>query len=159
MYMLRMKLGKQICAKLAAYIPEFDAPCSYVVPDSTTKFTEYDDALITAIIENGFKLYFYTLGTAHAAAIEMENKAKFHDEIIAYLAGQKLDVYFYALAVSQEALRETKMAGESYRFAFNVNPTLDAAAGISRVHMALGESERVAVREDNRDNASDKTDI
>ena len=34
MYMLRNKLGKQICEKLVRFLPEFGEKCTYPVPDS-----------------------------------------------------------------------------------------------------------------------------
>ena len=69
--------------------------------------------------------------------------AVYMDKMVKYLAGQDLDIYFYALGICNEATQNMDDAMEYHRFAFNVNPSLDYALGISRVYLAMGESERL----------------
>lgn len=159
LYMLRNKLGQQICDKIARYIPDLDEDCSYPVPDSKKKFTEYNDELVDSIVKSGFSLYFYTLGTSHDAARELALKAKGHDEMISYLSSQDLDIYFYALGICQEAALEYEAAEESYRFAFNVNPTKDAGLGIARARLALGEAEKLTETKRAKNKAAAKTRV
>lgn len=143
MYMLRQKMGKQICEKLVRFLPEFGEPCPYPVPDSEKQIEGYNEHLIDELMQSEFNLYYYTLGMAHAAASEMEKAAQYNDKMMSYLAGQDLDVYFYALGICGEAAQDLDLAQEYYRFAFNVNPCMDYALGISRTYLAMGESGRL----------------
>lgn len=142
LYMLRNKLGKQICDKISEYVPALGEDCSYPVPESKKQLSEYDDELVKAMRNGG--LYFYTLGTAHGSAEQLAIKAKAFDEMFKYLTSEGVDIYFYALGISQETARELDAAEESYRFAFNVNPNSNAALGIARARLALGNSERLS---------------
>lgn len=144
MYMLRQKMGKQICEKLVRFLPEFGEPASYPVPDSTEKIEGYNEALVDMLLKADFNLYFYTLGTAHEAAAALEGSAVYMDSMVKYLAGEDLDIYFYALGVCNEATQKMLEAMEYYRFAFNVKPSLDYALGVSRVYMAVGEDAKVS---------------
>ena len=63
--------------------------------------------------------------------------------MVKYLAGEDLDIYFYAMGISCEAAQNMDAAMEYYRFAFNVNPSFDYALGISRIYLAMGESARL----------------
>lgn len=157
LYMLRNKLGKQICGKVAEYIPALDEDCSYPVPDSEKQLAEYDDELVEAMRNGG--LYFYTLGTAHGSAEQLAIKAKAFDEMFKYLNSEGVDVYFYALGICQETSHELDAAEESYRFAFNVNPSQDAALGIARARLALGNSERVSETRKAKNAAAKKTTL
>lgn len=143
LYMLRQKMGKQICQKLARFLPEFGEPVSYPVPDSTEKIEGYNEVLVDMLLKADFNLYFYTLGTAHEAAAALEGSAIYMDSMIKYLAGEDLDIYFYALGICNEATQKMDEADEYYRFAFNVKPSLAYALGLSRVHMALGEKAKL----------------
>ena len=143
MYMLRQKMGKQICEKLVRFLPEFGEPASYPVPDSSEKIESFNEALIEELLKADFNLYFYTLGTAHEAAAALEGSAVYMDSMVKYLAGENLDIYFYALGICNEATQNMLEAMEYYRFAFNVRPSLDYALGISRVYMAVGEDAKV----------------
>ena len=143
LYMLRQKMGKQICQKLARFLPEFGEPVSYPVPDSTEKIEGYNEALVDMLLKADFNLYFYTLGTAHEAAAALEGSAVYMDSMVKYLASEDLDIYFYALGICNEATQKMDEADEYYRFAFNVKPSFDYALGLSRVHMALGEKAKL----------------
>ena len=157
MYMLRQKMGKQICEKLVRFLPEFGEPCSYPVPDSEKQIEGYNERMIDELLKGEFNLYFYTLGMAHEAASEMEKAAQYNDKMMSYLAGQDLDVYFYALGICGEAAQELDLAQEYYRFAFNVNPCMDYALGISRVYLAMGESGRLQQSKKAQKKAAKKT--
>ena len=143
LYMLRQKMGKQICAKLVRFLPEFEDSCSYPVPDSSEKIEEFNEALIEELLKGDFNLHFYTLGIAHEAAAALEGSAVYMDKMVKYLAGEDLDIYFYAMGISCEAAQNMDAAMEYYRFAFNVNPSFDYALGISRIYLAMGESARL----------------
>lgn len=143
LYMLRQKMGKQICEKLVRFLPEFAEPCTYPVPDSTEQIEGYNEALIDELLKADFNLYFYTLGTAHEAAAALEGSAVYNDKMIKYLAGEQLDTYFYALGICSEATQQMPEAVEYYRFAFNVKPSMDYALGISRIYMADSEASRL----------------
>lgn len=110
MYRVRQMVGRQICGKLAKLLPEFEDPCSYPVPDSPAKKLE--------------KLNRDSTGSA----------------LIEYFEDNDLDEYAYALGVCCEVGQDLEHAEEYYRFAFNVNPKLDYALGISRVDKARGET-------------------
>jgi tetratricopeptide (TPR) repeat protein len=144
LYMLRQKLGRQICEKLVQFLPEFGEACSYPVPDSSEQIEGYNEALIDELLKGDFNIYFYTLGTAHAAAIALEGAAQYNDKMIEYLAGEKLDIYFYALGICHEAMQQMLEAEEYYRFAFNVKPSMNYALGISRVFLAGSEESRLS---------------
>lgn len=141
LYMLRNKLGLQICDKISEYVPELGDECSYPVPDSKKELEEYNEELVNAIRNGG--LYFYTLGTAHGSAEQLAIKAKAFDEMFKYLKGEKVGIYFYALGICQETARELDAAEESYRFAFNIDPNQDAALGIARARLALGNNAKL----------------
>lgn len=143
LYMLRTKLGYQICENIAEYVPEITDDCSYPVPDSTKKFTAYNDELVKSMVKSGMSLYFFTLGTAHGAAEQLAAKAKGHDEMIEYLSGEDLDIYFYALGITYEAKQKYAEAAEAYRFAFNINPNKPAAIALARASLALGEDDKL----------------
>ncbi len=157
LYMLRNKLGLQICEKVSDYIPEMTDECTYPVPDSTEKFTEYNDELVKSMVKSGMSLYFFTLGTSHDAAAQLAAKAKGHDEMISYLAGEKLDAYFYALGITYEAKQQYEEASEAYRFAFNIKPNKAAAIALARANLALGESSRLTETRKAKKTAKSKT--
>lgn len=157
LYMLRNKLGRQICDKVSEYVPELAEDCSYSVPDSKKQLAEYDEELVEAIRNGG--LYFYTLGTSHGSAEQLAIKAKVFDEMFKYLKSEGVDIYFYALGICQETSRELDAAEESYRFAFNVNPNQNAALGIARARLALGNSERLSETRKAKKAAAKKTVI
>lgn len=159
MYMLRNKLGKQICEKLVRFLPEFGEKCTYPVPDSEKQLPDYNEALIDKLLEADFNIYFYVLGTAHDAAVALEGSAAYNDKMFAYLASQDLDSYFFALGLCCEAARNLDVAQEYYRFAFNVNPSLDYALGLSRVYLALGERARLKQTEKAKKAAEKKTKL
>lgn len=159
MYMLRQKMGKQICEKLVRFLPEFGEPASYPVPDSSEKIESFNEALIEELLKADFNLYFYTLGTAHEAAAALEGSAVYMDSMVKYLAGEDLDIYFYALGICNEATQNMDEAYEYYRFAFNVKPSLDYALGISRVYMAMGETLRLKQTEKAKNKAAKKTKL
>lgn len=159
MYMLRNKLGKQICEKLVRFLPEFGEKCTYPVPDSEKQLPDYNEALIDKLLEADFNIYFYVLGTAHDAAVALEGSAVYNDKMFAYLASQDLDSYFFALGLCCEAARDLDVAQEYYRFAFNVNPSLDYALGLSRVYLALGERARLKQTEKAKKAAEKKTKL
>ena len=159
MYMLRQKMGKQICEKLVRFLPEFGEACSYPVPDSSEKIESFSEALIDELLKGDFNLYFYTLGTAHEAAAALEGSAAYMDKMVKYLAGEDLDIYFYAIGISCEAAQNLDEAAEYYRFAFNVNPSLDYALGISRVFLAMGESARLKQTQKAASKAAKKTKL
>lgn len=145
MYMLRNKLGKQICEKLGKqFLPQFLEAASYPVPDSTKQLPGYNEELVAELMKADFNLHFYTLGVAHASAQALEDSAVSNDKMIAYLANQDLDEYFYAMAICKENALKLWDAELYHRFAFNVNPELNYALGLSRVHLALGEEARLA---------------
>lgn len=143
LYMLRQKMGKQICDKLVRFLPEFAEPCSYPVPDSSEKIESFNEALVDELLKGDFNIYFYSLGVAHEAAIALEDSAVYMDKMVSYLSKQDLDIYFYALGICNEAMQNMDDAMEYHRFAFNVKPSMDYALGISRVYLAMGESARV----------------
>lgn len=143
LYMLRQKMGKQICEKLVRFLPEFGEACSYPVPDSSEKIEGFNEALIEELLKGDFNIYFYSLGIAHEAAVALEGSAVYMDKMVKYLSKQDLDIYFYALGICNEATQNMDEAMEYHRFAFNVKPSLDYALGISRVYLAMGESERL----------------
>ena len=143
LYMLRQKMGKQICDKLVRFLPEFAEPCSYPVPDSSEKIESFNEALVDELLKGDFNIYFYSLGVAHEAAIALEGSAVYMDKMVSYLSKQDLDIYFYALGICNEAMQNMDDAMEYHRFAFNVKPSMDYALGISRVYLAMGESARV----------------
>jgi len=159
LYMLRQKMGKQICEKLVRFLPEFGEACSYPVPDSTEKIEGFNEALIDELLKGDFNLYFYTLGTAHEAAAALEGSAVYMDKMVKYLAGEDLDIYFYALGICNEATQNMDDAMEYHRFAFNVKPSLDYALGISRVYLAMGESERIKQSEKAKNKAVKKSKL
>lgn len=157
MYMLRQKMGKQICEKLVRFLPEFGEPCSYPVPDSEKQIDGYNERMIDELLKGEFNLYLYTLGMAHEAAVALEGSAQYNDKMMSYLAGQDLDVYFYALGICGEAAQDLDLAQEYYRFAFNVNPCMDYALGISRTYLAMGESGRLQQTKKAQKKAEKKT--
>ena len=159
LYMLRQKMGKQICAKLVRFLPEFGEECSYPVPDSQKQIEGYDERLIDELMKGEFNLYFYTLGTAREAARALNGAANYNDKMMSYLAGQDLDIYFYALGICNEAAQNMDEAMEYHRFAFNVKPSLDYALGISRVYLAIGESARVKQSEKAKNKAARKAKL
>ena len=159
MYMLRQKMGKQICEKLVRFLPEFGEPCSYPVPDSEKQIEGYNERMIDELLKGEFNLYFYTLGMAHEAAVALEGSAQYNDKMMSYLAGQDLDVYFYALGICGEAAQDLDLAQEYYRFAFNVNPCMDYALGISRTYLAMGESGRLQQTKKAQKKAEKKTSL
>ena len=159
MYMLRQKMGKQICDKLVRFLPEFGEPCSYPVPDSSEKIESFSEALIDELLRGDFNIYFYSLGVAHEAAIALEGSAAYMDKMVKYLAGEDLDIYFYAIGISCEAAQNMDEAMEYYRFAFNVKPSLDYALGISRVYLAMGESARLQQTQKAKNKAAKKTKL
>ena len=159
MYMLRQKMGKQICDKLVHFLPEFGEPCSYPVPDSEKQIEGYNERMIDELLKGEFNLYFYTLGMAHEAAVALEGAAKYNDKMMSYLAGQDLDIYFYALGICNEATQNMDEAMEYYRFAFNVNPSLDYALGLSRIYLAMGESARLQQTQKAKNKAAKKTKL
>ena len=159
MYMLRQKMGKQICEKLVRFLPEFGEAVSYPVPDSSEKIESFNERLIDELLKADFNLYFYTLGTAHEAAAALEGSAVYMDKMVKYLAGEDLDIYFYALGICNEATQNMEESAEYYRFAFNVKPSLDYALGISRVYMAIGESAKVKQSEKAKKKAAKKTKL
>lgn len=159
LYMLRQKMGKQICQKLVRFLPEFGDACSYPVPDSSEKIDGFNEALIDELLKGDFNLYFYTLGTAHEAAAALEGSAAYMDKMVKYLAGEDLDIYFYALGICNEAAQNMDDAMEYHRFAFNVRPSLDYALGISRVYLAMGESERLKQTAKAKNKAAKKTKL
>ena len=159
LYMLRQKMGKQICAKLVQFLPEFGEECSYPVPDSEKQIDGYNERLIDDLMKGEFNLYFYTLGMAHEAAVALEGAAKYNDKMMSYLAGQDLDIYFYALGICNEATQNMDEAMEYYRFAFNVNPSLDYALGLSRIYLAMGESARLQQTQKAKNKAAKKTKL
>lgn len=159
LYMLRNKLGLQICEKIADYIPEMTDECEYPVPDSTEKFTEYNDELVKSMVSSGMSLYFFTLGTSHEAAEQLQAKAKGHDELIKYVAGEKLERYFYALGITYEAKQQYEEAVEAYRFAFNLKPNKSFAIALARAKMALGESSRLTETRKAKKAAAKKTKL
>lgn len=164
LYMLRQKMGKQICEKLARFLSEFGDPAPYPVPDSSEKIQDDNEALFELLLMADTKnLYYFTLGSAHVAADvaaeAAENAALYFEGMVEYLAGEDLDVYFYALGICNEATQNMDKAAEYYRFAFNVKPSLDYALGISRVQMALGESAKVKKTEKAKKKAEKKTGL
>jgi|GEM_PF-2488229 len=159
LYMLRQKMGRQICEKLVRFLPEFAETPSYPVPDSTEKIEPFNEKLVDELLKADFNLYFYTLGTAHAASAALEGSAVYMDKMVQYLAGANLDVYFYALGICNEAAQNMDEAAEYYRFAFNVKPSLDYALGISRVYMAVGESAKVKQSAKAKKKASRKANL
>lgn len=159
LYMLRQKLGKQICAKLVRFLPEFAEECPYPVPDSEKQIEGYDERLLNELLKSGFNLHDYTLGLAHEAARVLEASATYNDKMLAYLAGQDLDIYFYAIGICNEATQNMDEAMEYHRFAFNVKPSLDYALGLSRVYLAMGESERLKQSEKAKNKAAKKTKL
>ena len=159
MYMLRQKMGRQICEKLVRFLPEFGEPCSYPVPDTTEKIESFNESLIDELLKSDFNIYFYTLGTAHEVAKMLEGSAAYMDKMVKYLAGEDLDIYFYAIGISCESAQMMDEAMEYYRFAFNVNPSPDYALGISRVYLAMGESARLQQTKKAKEKAAKKTKL
>ena len=127
LYMLRQKMGKQICEKLVDFLPDFAEQCSYPVPDTKMQ------------IDWG--------------------EANCNEKMMSYLAGQDLDVYFYALGICNEAKQNMDEAMEYYRFAFNVNPSFDYALGLSRVYLAMGERARLKQTEKAKNKAAKKAKL
>lgn len=158
-YMLRQKLGRQICEKLVRFLPEFAEDCPYPVPDSEKQIEGYDERLLNELLKSEFNLHDYTLGLAHEAARVLEASATYNDKMLAYLAGQDLDIYFYALGICNEAKQNMDEAMEYHRFAFNVKPSLDYALGLSRVYLAMGESARLKQSEKAKNKAAKKTKL
>ena len=159
LYMLRQKMGKQICTKLVHFLPEFGEKCSYPVPDSEKQIDGYNERMLDELMKGEFNIYFYTLGMAHEAATALEGAANYNDKMISYLAGQDLDIYFYALGICSEATQNMDEAMEYYRFAFNVNPSFDYALGLSRIYLAMGESARLQQTQKARNKAAKKTKL
>ena len=159
LYMIRNKLGKQICAELVKFLPEFAEPCAYPVPDSTKKFEDYNKELIQALSKSNFDVYFYTLGTAHEMAKALKGAAEYNDEMLSYLGSEDLDIYFYALGICKETKQDMDQALEYYRFAFNVNPAEDYALGISRVYLSMGEAGRLRQTKNAVKRAAKKADV
>lgn len=159
LYMLRQKMGKQICEKLVRFLPEFGEACPYPVPDSSEKIEDFNEALIEELLKGDFNLRFYTLGVAHATAEALEGSAVYMDKMVKYLSNQDLDIYFYALGICNEAMQNMDDAMEYHRFAFNVKPSLAYALGISRVYLAMGESERLKQAEKAKGKAAKKSKL
>lgn len=159
LYMLRQKMGKQICEKLVRFLPEFAEPCAYPVPDSSEKIESFNEALVDELLKGDFNIYFYSLGVAHEAATALEDSAVYMDKMVSYLSKQDLDIYFYALGICNEATQNMDEAMEYHRFAFNVKPSMDYALGISRVYLAMGESARLKQTQKAKNKASKKTKL
>lgn len=117
MYMLRQKIGKQNCEKLAQYLPGLAVPCVYPIPDSEEKLDEFKGDTIDELLAN--------------------------EDIAEYFEDENLDPYFYALGICSEATQNLDEAEDYYRFAFNVKPSVEYARGLSRVYLTRGESARL----------------
>lgn len=130
-YVIRQKLGKQFCGKLASFLPEFGEEASYPVPDSGKIVKVFDE--------------------------KFDDEQLLMDKVVKCLADEDLDTYFYALGICREAAQSMDEAYEYYRFAFNMRPSLDYALGISRVHMAMGEARRLKQTKKARNKAEKKT--
>lgn len=122
-YMLRQKIGRQDCEKLAKYLTVFAEPCDYSIPDSKPR-NEEDE-----------KLYEFK-GDTIDELLANENIAR-------YFADEDLDPYFYALGICGEATQNLDEAEDYYRFAFYVNPSIEYARGLSRVYFTRGQSARL----------------
>lgn len=122
-YMLRQKIGRQDCEKLAKYLTVFAEPCDYSIPDSKPRNEEEE------------KLYEFK-GDTIDELLANENIAR-------YFADEDLDPYFYALGICGEATQNLDEAEDYYRFAFNVKPSIEYARGLSRVYFTRGESARL----------------
>lgn len=157
LYKLRNILGLQVCEHFEPYVPELMDECDYTVPDSAKKFPVYDGTLVDSMLKDGFSLYSYSLGTSHEAAAALAQKAKVHDEMVKYVAGEGADIYFYALGVCHEAAQELEEAMECYRLAFNLKPVEASALGLARTRLALGESARLVETRKAKKSASKKT--
>lgn len=116
-YMLRQKIGKQNCEKLAQYLPVFADPCAYPIPDSEDQLDGFRGDTIDELLAN--------------------------EDIAEYFADEDLDSYFYALGICGEATQNLDEAEDYYRFAFNVKPSVEYARGLSRVYFTRGESARL----------------
>ena len=116
-YMLRQKIGKQNCEKLAQYLPVFADPCAYPIPDSEDQLDGFRGDTIDELLAN--------------------------EDIAEYFADEDLDPYFYALGICGEATQNLDEAEDYYRFAFYVNPSIEYARGLSRVYFTRGQSARL----------------
>lgn len=162
LWSLYQKLGKEVCAKLAQFLPEFAEAPSFEIPASTLVLPSYNEELFDMLLKNEFNLsdvYFYTLGVSHEVASSLSGYATYNDELIAYLAKQELDIYFYALGVCAEATRDFDHAMEYHRFAFNCSPNAAAAQGMARVSEALGQDAKLAQARKAKKKAAKKTDL
>lgn len=157
LYKLRNALGRQVCDKVSEFIPEIADECSYPIPDSKKAFPVYDEELVNSLVKSGLNLYAYSLGVSQKAAIALNEKGEGHEKMMKYLAGENLEGYFYALGLCQESAQQLDEAMESYRFAFNVKPTKQAALGLTRTRMALGESAKLTQTRKARKSAESKT--
>ncbi len=105
MYTVRQKIGKQICAKLANFLPEFGEKCSYAVPDSEEKI-EGDDKLLSYLAGEDLDNYFYALGICSEAAQDLDVAQEYYR--FAFKVNPCMD---YALGISRVYLA----MGESAR--------------------------------------------
>ena len=105
MYTVRQKIGKQICAKLANFLPEFGEECSYPIPDSEEKI-EGDDKLLSYLAVEDLDNYFYALGICSEAAQDLDVAQEYYR--FAFKVNPCMD---YALGISRVYLA----MGESAR--------------------------------------------
>lgn len=148
LYQIRQRLGKETCDKLKDFVPNLSDKYDYSVPETGDEYDTIEWERIAEYLEGDSNVNIYTLSPILDRADEevvlaLEKSAQTADAIISYVNDEEIEGYFYALGLCNEATRQYDEAGECYRFAFNVKPNLDAALGISRVTMALGEAKRV----------------
>ncbi len=105
MYTVRQKIGKQICAKLSNFLPEFGEKCSYPIPDSEEKI-EGDDKLLSYLADEDLDNYFYALGICSEAAQDLDVAQEYYR--FAFKVNPCMD---YALGISRVYLA----MGESAR--------------------------------------------
>ena len=157
MYMLRTTMGKQVCAELVKFLPEFGDKVDYPVPDSSEKLPSYDEKLVKRlgqVLSGDVTPYFYGMGTAQMAVEAAETHVEVNDIVLKFIRSNNLEAYFYAIAICDEAAQKYDSAQEYYRFAFNAEtcskPFLfwgdrgsASALGLARVQLALGEEARL----------------
>ena len=173
MYMLRTTMGKQVCAELSKFLPEFGDKVNYPVPDSSKKLPYYDDALVkrlAQVLSGDYSPYFYGMGTAQAAVEAVVTKVEVNEIIIKFIRSNNLEAYFYAIGICDESAQKYHSAQEYYRFAFNAETCSKPflfwgdcgsanALGLARVQLALGEEARLEETKEAKKAAAEKAEI
>lgn len=90
---------------------------------------------------------------------DSEEKPADEEELKEVLVDEDAAEYLYAMALGRECLGQSEAALSSYRHAFDLNPELRTAQGISRCLRALGQADRLRETDKEIRKALKKTEL